>query len=122
MTSKTKKIINWVLAGIIGLVFLGSGINKLMGSAEALTMAEGFGISAGNFKMLGIIEVSAVLLFLYPRTGILGTLLLVAYMGGAIATHLEHGQPIIAPIIISAVLWIVAVNRFQELTQRIKGV
>jgi hypothetical protein len=122
MTSKTKKIINWVLAGIIGLVFLGSGINKLMASAEALTMAEGFGISAGNFKMLGIIEVSAVLLFLYPRTGILGTLLLVAYMGGAIATHLEHGQPIIAPIIISAVLWIVAVNRFQELTQRIKGV
>ena len=122
MTSKTKNIINLVLAGIIGLVFLGSGMNKLMGSAEALTMAEGFGISAGNFKMLGIIEVSAVLLFLYPRTGILGTLLLVAYMGGAIATHLEHEQPIIAPIIISAVLWIVAVIRFQELTQRIKGV
>ncbi len=122
MTSKTKNIIGWVLAGVIGLVFLGSGINKLLGSPDALKMAEGFGLSAGSFRVLGIIEIIAVLLFLYPRTGILGTLLLVGFMGGAIATHLEHGQPIAAPVVISAVLWIIGVIRFPELIQRIKGI
>jgi hypothetical protein len=120
MTSKTKNIINWVLAGIIGLVLLGGGINKLMGSTESLGLSWSF-ISAEGFKVIGIIEIIAVLLFLYPRTGVLGTMLLVAYMGGAIATHLEHGQPITAPLSVSVVLWIVAVIRFQELTQRIKG-
>ena len=62
-----------------------------------------------------------MLLFLYPRTGIVGTLLLVAYMGGAICTHLEFAQPLAPPIIISAFVWIVAVVRFPELSQRILG-
>ena len=87
MTTKTKNIINWVLAGLVAFIFIGSGVNKLMGSAEALKMAQDFGISASAFSILGTIELIAVALFLYPRTGILGTLLLVAYMGGAIATH-----------------------------------
>jgi uncharacterized membrane protein YphA (DoxX/SURF4 family) len=90
MTTKTKNIINWVLAGLVALVFVASGFNKITGGAEAIKMAEGFGLSAGSFKMLGFIEIAAAVLFLYPRTGILGTLLLAAYMGGAIATHLEH--------------------------------
>jgi hypothetical protein len=40
-------------------------------------------------------------------------------MGGAIATHLEHGDSIVAPCVIQAVLWIVAVFRFPELKSRI---
>lgn len=58
-----------------------------------------------------------------PRlsTPILGTLLLAAYMGGAIATHLEHGQSIIAPCVIQAFVWIVAVYRFPELRTRLFG-
>ncbi len=119
MTSKTKNIINWVLAGLVGFIFIGSGANKLMGSEEALKMAQDSGISASEFTTLGVVELIAVLLFIYPRTGILGTLLLVAYMGGAIATNLEHGQSIVAPVVISAFVWIVAVVRFPELTNRI---
>ncbi|HVM89055.1 MAG TPA: DoxX family protein [Puia sp.] len=119
MTSKTKNIINWVLAGLVGIIFLGSAMGKLMGSPDALKMAEGFGISATAFKTLGVIELLSVILFIYPRTGILGTLLLAAYMGGAIASHLEHGLPIMAPIFISAFVWIAAVVRFPELRQRI---
>jgi uncharacterized membrane protein YphA (DoxX/SURF4 family) len=119
MTTKTKNIINWVLAGLVGFIFIGSGANKLMGSEEALKMAQDSGISASEFTTLGVVELIAVLLFIYPRTGILGTLLLVAYMGGAIATNLEHGQSIVAPVVISTFVWIVAVVRFPELTNRI---
>jgi hypothetical protein len=49
----------------------------------------------------------------------LGSLLLAAYMGGAIATHLEHGQSIVAPCVIQTFLWIVAIYRFPELKSRI---
>jgi len=121
MNTKTKNIINWVLTALVAIIFLGSGINKVMGNAEALKMAEGFGISATNFKLIGTVEVVATLLFIFPRTGILGSLLLIAFMGGSIATHVEHAQPIMAPVIIAAFLWIVAIIRFPELSKKIMG-
>jgi len=119
MTTKTKNIIKWSLAGVVGFIFIGSAISKLTGGADALEMANNIGLDAATFKVIGVIELLSVVLFIIPRTGILGTLLLAAYMGGAIATHLEHGLPIMAPAAIQAFIWIVALVRFPELTQRI---
>jgi hypothetical protein len=42
-------------------------------------------------------------------------------MGGAIATHLEHGESVIPGCVIQAILWIVAVFRFPELKNRLMG-
>ncbi|KOY87188.1 hypothetical protein AD998_14460 [bacterium 336/3] len=122
MNSKTKNIINWVLAGLVGFIFVGSAISKLTGGEEALKMAAGIGLDANSFRIVGIVELISIILFLIPRTGILGTLLLAAYMGGAIATHLEHNQSVIAPAAIQAFVWIVAVIRFEELRFRLLGV
>lgn len=121
MSAKTKNIISWVLAGLVAFIFLGSAVGKLTADPAALKMAEGFGLDANNYKILGVIEIIAVILFLIPRTGIIGTLLLVAYMGGAIATHLEHGQPLMAPIMISAFVWIVSAVRFPNLSLTLLG-
>jgi hypothetical protein len=119
MSEKTKKIIDWVLTGLVAFVFVGSAIGKLTANADALKMAANFGLDAATFKMIGVVEIVAIVLFIIPRTGILGTLLLAAYMGGAIATHLEHGESIMAPCVIQAFVWIVAVYRFPELKSRI---
>lgn len=119
MTTKTKKIIQWSLTGIVGFIFIGSAISKLVGGEEAIKMAEGIGLDANAFQTIAIVELLSVILFIFPRTGVLGTLLLAAYMGGAIATHLSHNQPVIAPIVIQAFIWIVAVLRFDELRSRL---
>lgn len=121
MTSKTKNIINWVLTALVALVFLGSASGKIIGEANTLKMEENFGISAAAFKIIGIIEVVAALLFVFPRTGVLGAFILIAFMGGAIATHIEHNQPFVFQLIISAFLWIVTIVRFPELLERITG-
>jgi ABC-type Na+ efflux pump permease subunit len=119
MTTKTRNIINWVLAGLVTFIFIGSAISKLIVNAEALKMAEGFGLAANNYMLLGVIEIIAVILFLIPRTAVKGKLLLVAYMGGAIVTHLEHAQSLASPIAIAAFVWFVAFVRIPELSQRI---
>jgi DoxX-like family len=119
MNSKTKLIVGWVLAGLVAALFLFSASGKLMANPDALAMASKFGLDASSFKTLGFVELAAVILFLIPRTGVVGTLLLVAYMGGAIATHLEHGEPFMAQCVISAFIWIVAAFRFPELTSRL---
>jgi hypothetical protein len=121
MTTKTKNIIGWVLSGLIGLMLGASSIDKITASTHALEMGASFGLSAGTYSLLGVIEIVSVLLFLYSRTGILGTLLLSSYLGGAIATHLQHQQSIMFPIVFEVVVWITAVIRFPELTRSISN-
>ncbi len=121
MSPKTTQILRWVFGALVTALFLFSAIGKITASEEMLKMATKFGLDASIFKTLGIIEVICALLFLYPRTGVLGTLLLAAWMGGAIATHLEHGESVIPVCVIQAILWIVAVFRFPELKNRLMG-
>ena len=116
---KTRKIIYWILTGLVTIVFLGSAAGKLTANEEALKMAESFGIDAKTYTIIGIVEMICLILFILPRTGILGTLLLAAYMGGAIATHLEHGVSIVAPCIIQSFVFVVAFYRFPESRTRL---
>jgi hypothetical protein len=121
MTSKTKNIIGWVLSGLIGLMLSASAIDKISGTAHAIEMGTSFGLTGRTYSILGVIEILSVALFIYPRTGLLGTLLLASYLGGAIATHLQHQQNIVFSIAIAALIWITSVIRFPELTSRISN-
>jgi len=121
ITERTRKIIGWGLAALICLLLLASAADKIAGSDHALEMSSSFGLSKDTYRILGIIEAGSALLFLLPRTGLLGTLLLASYLGGAIATHLQHQQSIVLPVIIEIFVWIAAVIRFPELTERFFG-
>lgn len=121
MTDKTKNVIQWIAAGLVGAIFLMSGAMKFNLPADALTQMASQGLTPAMAKNLAIIEILSAILFLIPRTSVLGTLLLTAYMGGAIATHFTHGQPLMAPCVILAVVWIVSVWRNAELKSRLFG-
>ena len=118
-SEKTKRIIYWVLTGLVAFVFLGSAAGKLFANEEALKMANGFGLDAKTYTMLGIVELVCAILFIIPRTGIVGTMLLAAYMGGAIASHLEHSISIVAPCLIQTFVLAVAFYRFPELRTKL---
>lgn len=45
-------------------------------------------------RMLGIIGLVSTALYAVPRTQVLGAILLTAYLGGAIATHIRIGSPL----------------------------
>jgi len=118
MNSKIRKIIGWILSSVVLLLMAASAIDKISGSAHALDMTRSFGIAPGIYRLLGLIELASVILFTIPGTGILGLLLLSSYLGGAIATHLQHGQNIWLPVAIATLVWITAVIRFPELILR----
>jgi hypothetical protein len=119
-SEKTKKIIYyWVLTGLVSFIFLGSASGKLTGNEEAIKMAATFGIDAPTYTKIGIVELVSILLFIFPRTGLIGTILLTAYMGGAIATHVQNGVPILAPSIILTFVLMVSFYRFPEMVSRL---
>jgi hypothetical protein len=124
MNTKTRNIIGWVLSGLIAAFLLFSASMKFMADAKGLADAAGMGLNADEYYIIAVLEIISVILFLIPRTGVLGTMLLAAYLGGAIATHMEHneiaGQPTVA-VIMEIVLFIAAAIRFPELTRRLMG-
>ena len=79
------------------------------------------GMTLATIRTVGIVELLCIVLFAIPRTGVLGAMLLSAYVGGAIATHLEHSLPVTMPVIIECVVFITAVIRFPELLRRLTG-
>ena len=109
MNDKIKKIIGWVISGLLAALLLASAINKLSGGASEVMIDWGF--TEHNILLIGVVEIISVVLFLIPKTSPIGTLLLASYLGGAIATHMQQGDPYVFPAIINAVVWIAGIIR-----------
>jgi hypothetical protein len=55
---------------------------------------------------IGLLEVACVIVYLIPRTAILGAILMTAYLGGATATNVRVGDPsFIGPILAGVFAW-----------------
>ena len=57
---------------------------------------------------LGIVVLICVVLYIIPNTAVLGAILLTGYLGGAVATHVRHGDPlshVLAPVYFAILLW-----------------
>jgi hypothetical protein len=94
----------WVLTLLPMPLFMMSAAMKLSGAPEVL---EGFKDWPANVALgIGIVELACVVLYLIPQTAVLGAVLLTGYLGGAIATHVRLGQPIVFPIAFGVVIWL----------------
>ncbi|WP_140938870.1 DoxX family protein [Sphingobacterium lumbrici] len=117
MSRKTIKRAGWTLTIILGLLFAFSAFMKLVQDESTLAQAAAMGFAPDTYLLIGVIEILSLILFLIPRTGFIGALLLVAYMGGAIASHLQHDEPIAMAVTVQIVLWITIVFRFPVIKQ-----
>lgn len=112
MNTRTIKIIGWVLSGLISAFLLFSALGKLSG--QMTEMMIGWGFTESEVTMIAVGEIISVILFLIPRTSSLGLLVLSAYMGGAIATHMQAAPPAdsyVVPSIILVAIWIASALR-----------
>lgn len=103
---------------LLALLFAMSAFMKLSHNEEAVAQAASIGIDATTYQLIGVVEAVALILFLVPRTGIVGGLLLIAYMGGAIATHVQHQQPLFLAVAVQVLVWVAVALRFPEVLQR----
>ena len=92
------------LIGLAGLILAASSVTKLVGVPAVVHEFEAFGFG-GKIVLLGILEATTAALFLLPRTRSLGLLLISAFLGGAIATHVQHGLLPLPPAIVLALAW-----------------
>jgi hypothetical protein len=84
------------LSGLFILFMLFDSSIKLVPLDVVTESSAQLGLPTGvNFaRTLGTIGLVCTILYAYPRTAVLGAILLTAYMGGTVATHLRIGSPL----------------------------
>lgn len=106
--SKTQLWIERVMSGIVILFMLMDSIMKFIQPAEVVTGTTELGFELHHIFTLGILGLISVLLYTYPRTSLLGAILLTAYWGGAVATHLRLDNPLFSHLLFPVYLGILA--------------
>jgi hypothetical protein len=99
-----------ILSGIVVLFMLFDGGIKLVPLDVVTQSATQLGLpdSAAFARGLGILGLVCTALYVYPRTAVLGAILLTAYMGGTVVTHLRAGSPVFSAMLFGVYLAIMA--------------
>ncbi|CAN7261026.1 DoxX family protein [Mesorhizobium amorphae] len=97
------------LSTIIVLFMIFDGVIKLPPlDIVTQTMTQlGWPADANAARLLGIIGLVSTALYALPRTSVLGAILLTAYMGGAVATHVRIGSPLFSHILFGVYLGVI---------------
>ncbi|MGE0596106.1 MAG: DoxX family protein [Hyphomonadaceae bacterium] len=96
------------MSGLFALFILGaSAAPKLMGMPIADEIMTGLGWDTRYTLPIGILEVVLTLLYIYRPTSVLGAILFMGLLGGAMATNLRAEQPLFSHTLFSLYLGLV---------------
>ena len=95
-----------VLSVLSACAFLMSAVMKLKGGPDLDKGMEHLGLPGSMVLPLAILELTCAVVYLIPRTSVLGAVLLTGYMGGAICTHLRVGDPVFVQIALGIFVWL----------------
>jgi hypothetical protein len=98
-----------VLSGLVALFLLFDAGMKVLTVPAAVEGTTSLGYPASVLFGLGVVQVLCLILYLIPRTAMLGAIVWTGYLGGAIATHVRVENPLFShvlfPIYVAAFLW-----------------
>ena len=106
--SNTMRWTGLLMSGLPALFLLVDGVMKLFKPAVVVDTTVQLGFPEAVILPLGVVLLAGTVLYLVPRTAVLGAILLTGYLGGAVATHVrvqDGAFPIVFPVIIGALLW-----------------
>lgn len=95
-----------IISALPVLLMGGGGVFMLVNPAPMLKTFSELGYSASLARPIACVEVACVIIYLFPRTAVLGAILLTGYLGGATASHVRAGQPFYLPVAVGVLVWL----------------
>ena len=107
--SKARLWTGRILSGLAVLFLLFDAIIKLIKIRPVLEGFAKLGYPEGVAVPIGIVLLVCVVIYVIPRTSVLGAILLTGYLGGAVATHVRVGDPLLShvlfPTYVGLLIW-----------------
>jgi hypothetical protein len=87
-------VAGWIVTGLVGAFLAFSASLKFVAPDMALETMQMLGWPDHHLMLIGIVETACVVLYLIPRTAVLGAVLETALLGGAVATQVRIDNPL----------------------------
>lgn len=98
-----------VLSGLAIFFMAFDSVGKVLALPPFIQGTTELGFAASAVTGLGLVELACVVLYVIPRTSVLGAILMTGWFGGAIATHLRLGSPLFShtlfPVYVAVLVW-----------------
>ena len=98
-----------ILKALMALFLLMDGVVHIARPAPVADAFARLGYPLGASLGIGVVEIVSLVLYVIPRTEVLGAVLLTGILGGAIATHVRVGSPMfeayIFPGLVGLFIW-----------------
>jgi len=111
-TAVSKKAL-WagrIVSALPVLFLLMDGIMKLIKTAPVVEATVKLGYPVTTIVPIGIVLLTCTVLYVIPRTSIIGAILLTGYLGGAVASHVRVGDPlfthVLFPVYLGVMIWL----------------
>jgi DoxX-like protein len=95
-----------VISVLVSLVFVFSGVMKVVGGPELDKGMEHLELAKVPVIPLAILELTVVAVYMIPQTAVLGAILLTGYLGGTILTAWRVGDPVYVQVILGILVWL----------------
>ena len=99
-----------IVSGLVVALLTLDSIGKLLRVPQVIEGTTQLGYTAEAVVPLGVTLLLCVLVYAMPATSVLGAVLLTAYLGGAVATHVRVGSPpfthVLVPVYLRVALWL----------------
>ena len=109
--SRGLSITGYVLSGLIVILLLVDAVMKLLALPVVLQTTADLGYPVTGVRALGLLLLLCTVLYAFPRTAVIGAVLLTAYLGGAVATHVRVGSPLLSHVLFGVYLGVAALGR-----------
>lgn len=94
-----------ILSALPVLFLLFDGAIKFTNMAPVMEAFRNIEVPTRLAAGIGLLELACTILYIIPRTSILGAILLTGFLGGATAIHVRSDTPFYMPLIIGGLLW-----------------
>jgi len=98
-----------IISALPILFLLMDGVMKLVRPVVVVETTVKLGYPAAVILPLGIVLLVCTILYAVPRTSVLGAILLTGYLGGAVASHVRVGDPLLThvlfPVYLAVLIW-----------------
>lgn len=101
--------LGWALTLLPALFLLFGAINSLLLTDQVREGMTHMGYPESAARPIGVVLLVSVALYLFPRTAVLGAILLTGYLGGAVATHVRAADPLhltLFPAVFGVIVWL----------------
>ncbi|WP_172296320.1 DoxX family protein [Pseudoruegeria sp. HB172150] len=120
------QLAGWIILGLFAVFMVAaSAAPKLMGIEAANGSFEQIGWPLNYVLMIGLMELAFTVLVLVPRTSLLGGILMTGLLGGAVASQLRAGSPMVTHtlfgIYLGVFMWVGIILRQPRLLDAILG-